>query len=286
MSRLYRTLAVVLIGWMATQAPAAAQPLPAGAGTTTVKLDDVGIKLLTYRPQCRDPSLLLVFPGTARNAQRYRDRARELADRGCRLVVTPQLDSERFPRWRYQHGGIVRQGVVQDSREWTGRIILEMVERLRKMEGRRMPYSMIGHSAGGQFLSRVAAFVPTEAQRIVVANPGTHVFPDLSIAAPYGMGGVYPEAGATEELRRYLRQPVTIYLGQGDTGDDELNVGAEALAQGQTRHERGLNAFGAAQRLAQTRSWPLNWRLVEVPKIEHDPSGMLSAKQASEALRP
>ena len=101
-----------------------------------------------------------------------------------------------------------------------------------------MKYSIIGHSAGGQFLSRLAAFVPTEAQRIVVTNPGTHVFASLQIKAPYGLGGVHSDTRAQAELRRYLAQPVTIFLGQADTGDEELDERPDAQRQGTTRYER------------------------------------------------
>jgi pimeloyl-ACP methyl ester carboxylesterase len=196
------------------------------------------------------------------------------------------FDKERFPGWRYQHGGIVHHGRVQDPKAWTGNFILALVERVRVLEGRPIKYSLIGHSAGGQFLSRLAAFVPTEAQRIVLANPGTHVLASLQTKAPFGMSGVYPDAAAEGELERYLAQPVTIFLGQDDTGEDNLNEGSEAMAQGATRYERGLNAFRTAQSLAQSRSWTFNWRLVELPGTGHSARKMFASKEASQALRP
>lgn len=52
-------------------------------------------------------------------------------------------------------------------------------------------------------------------------------------------------------------------------------MGFEAKAQGATRHERGLNAFKVARALAQTRGWPFNWRLVEVPGMGHRAKKML-----------
>src|SRR5262249_2359574 len=95
------------------------------------------------------------------------------------------------------------------------------------------------------------AFVPTEARRIVIANAGSYVFPSLEIDAPYGLGKVYSGTDGEAALRRYLEQPLTIYLGQGDTRDDERNDYPEALAQGASRYQRGLNAFNAAKTLAQ-----------------------------------
>lgn len=269
-------------------APAAvhAAPLPDGFGERHIDIDGVGFRLFTYRPDCRDPSLLLVFHGQNHNADDYRDWARRLADKHCFLVVAPRFGASRFPGWRYQQGGIARGGVLQDPREWTGRFAVAMAERIQQIEGRRMSYSLIGHSAGGQFLSRLAAFTPTQAQRIVIANPGTHVFPDPEVEAPYGFGGIYPRDAVDTQLKRYLAQPITIYLGRDDTESDGLSKRSEALAQGPTRHERGLNAFRNARALAQARGWSFNWRLVEVPGVGHSARKMFAAPEASAALEP
>jgi hypothetical protein len=152
--------------------------------------------------------------------------------------------------------------------------------------GRPLAYSLLGHSAGAQFLDRLAAFVPTEARRIVVANPGSYVFPSLQIAAPYGLGKVYSGADGEAQLRRYLEQPITIYLGQGDVRADDRDPSPEAQAEGASRYQRGRNAFNVAKALAQARGWPFNWRLVELPGVGHNARKMFAAPQASEALAP
>jgi poly(3-hydroxybutyrate) depolymerase len=267
-----------------------AMPLGAAPIETGRQIADVNgapMVVLTYRPAgCSDPSLLLVFHGIARNARTYRDDARALADRLCLLVVAPLFDRQAFPGWRYQRGGIVKGAAVQDARDFTGRLVLDLVEWVRRQEGRPIAYSLFGHSAGGQFVDRLAAFVPSEARRIVVANAGSYVFPSLEIDAPFGLGKVYSAAEGEAALRRYLEQPLTIYLGQGDTRDDERNDYPEALAQGASRYQRGVNVFNAAKTLAQTRGWQFNWRLVELPGVGHDARKMLAAPQASEALSP
>ena len=175
--------------------------------------------------------MLLVFHGNARDADRYRDDARALADKNCLLVVAPLLDRRTFPLWRYQHGGVVRDGVVQDPRDWTGRLV-------------------------------------------------------PAIAAPYGLGKVYSGADGEAQLRRYLEQPITIYLGQGDVRADDRDPSPEAQAEGASRYQRGRNAFNVAKALAQARGWPFNWRLVELPGVGHNARKMFAAPQASEALAP
>ena len=265
---------------------AQAEPIPPGQGEQHVNLGAEALTVFTYRPPCDAPNLLLVFHGLNRNADKYRDDARPLADRLCMIVVAPLFDKKRFPTWAYQRGGIVHRREVQDPRDWTGQLVVALIAWARKTERRPLAVSMIGHSAGGQFLSRLAAFVPTDAQRIVIANPSTHVFPSLDTAAPFGMGGVYRKGDALAQLRRYLATPVTIFLGEDDVGDKNRNDSEEAQAQGATRYARGKNVFNAGQRVAQARGWAFNWRLVEAPGIAHNARKMFASPQAIDALKP
>jgi hypothetical protein len=276
----------VLIGCLLGAAPLPAEPIATGRHTAAA--NGTRIEVFTYRPaECPDPSLLLVFHGAQRDAADYRDYARPLADRHCLLVLAPLFDRHSFPSWRYQRGGIVgNDGAPRDARDWTGRLVPALVDWARKQEGRPLAYSLIAHSAGGQFLSRVAAFVPTEARRIVLANAGTYVFPTLAVAAPYGFGKVYGATEGEAQLRRYLAQPLTVYLGADDNEDDDRNNTPEARAQGASRQARGLNVFAAGQKLAQRRGWTFNWRLVQVPGVGHDGEKMLAAPQAAAALAP
>ena len=120
----------------------------------------------------------------------------------------------------------------------------------------------------------------------MIANPGTYVFPSLSTKAPYGFGDVYPASAGEAELLRYLAQPLTIFLGQEDTGDEDRNDSPQAVAQGETRYQRGRNVYQAAQELAQARGWAFNWRLLELPGVGHSAKKMFSSSQAAAALAP
>src|SRR5262249_3742627 len=140
-------------------APALAAPI--ATGRQVIDINGTPMVVFSYRPAtCSDPALLLVFHGIARNARTYRDDARTLADRLCLLVTAPVFDKRAFPTWRYQRGGIVKEGVVQDAREWSGTQVLDIIAWARAQEGRPLAYSLLGHSAGAQFLDRLAAFVP------------------------------------------------------------------------------------------------------------------------------
>ena len=53
--------------------------------------------VFTYRPpDCPDAPLLLVFHGMRRNAEEYRDHARNLADR-CRMLLMAPFSTRRGP---------------------------------------------------------------------------------------------------------------------------------------------------------------------------------------------
>lgn len=260
--------------------------IPVGESKRTIKLSQVDMNVLIYRPQCSNPALLLAFHGTLRKYATVLKEAKPLAKALCLILVAPELDRETFPESRYQLGGIVAGHQVQSPQEWTGSIVLDLVARARQQEGRKLDYFLIGHSAGGQFLGRVAAYLPTEAKRIVIANPSTYVLPTLETNAPYGMGGVFSPEAAEAALRRYLAQPVTIFLGQEDTGDRFLAKGRNAREQGTTRHDRGLKAFAAGETLARARGWTFNWRLVEVPGIGHDSKKMYGSAEAAKAIQP
>ena len=281
-----RGLFALLLLVLSATSPAAARDQKDGREFALIGTQMVVV--YTYRPSpCPQPKLLIVFAGYHRDADRYRDRARGLAERACLLVMSPLLDRERFPTWRYQTAGVTRKGRVQPQSKWTGPLLVELIAWGRKWTGRSdIPYILFGHSAGAQLLSRFAAYTPPlDAERIVIANPSAHVWPSLEEAAPYGFGGVFDAATREARLRTYLALPITIYLGMGDTGDRLLVNDEPAVRQGANRYERGRNVFQAASDLSRQRAWRFGWRLVEVPDTGHSARNMLDASQAVEALR-
>ncbi|WP_300300572.1 hypothetical protein [Ferrovibrio sp.] len=276
----------MLVGLLVFAATAEAQPIPVGDGYRVVKAGDFNLELFTYKPASyTDGALLLVFHGIARDADVYRDNAKTIADRYGLAVVAPLFDKSRFPSALYQRGGIANQKALQPQEKWVGTTLLRLIEILRREEDRPdWSYYMIGHSAGGQFLSRFAAFVPHQARRIVVANPSSWVFPTLGQDFPFGLGGATASLANDEFLRRYLAAPITVYLGMGDTGGKNRDDSDDAVGQGATRYDRGVNFFQAGQALARERGWALNWRLVEVPKVGHSSKRMFDAPQVKAAL--
>lgn len=230
--------------------------------------------------------------GLGTNAPGYRDYAVPLADQLGFLVIAPLFDRKRFPTWRYQTGGIVRnqraegEFTIEPDAQWMGRTFLDIINAVRSVENSPgLAYSLIGHSAGGQTLSRFAAFVPHKARHIIIANPSTYLWPSREERFPFGFGGLPAKMADDAALRHYLAQPVTMLLGTADIkrGGD-LNVSAGADRQGSNRLERGHNAFRTAQQLARDRGWTFNWKLVEVPDVGHSARRMFGSAEALAAL--
>ena len=265
-----------------------ASPLPVGVGKFECPNGGEAITVFTYKPATyKDGSLLVVCHGVSRNAEDYRNYAITLAERYGMIVVAPLFDKERFPLARYQRGGLLdAKGRTQPAESWTYAVIPKIVEQVRGLEGKpKLPYYLIGHSAGGQFLVRLAAFMPGEAVRIVAANPGSHLFPDRVQQFGYGFGGLPDELSNDEVMKRYLAARLTIYLGTGDvTPEHSFDASAEGMKQGPNRLARGRACFAAAQKLAKERGWAFNWRKVETPDIDHDGARMFAAKEAGDAL--
>jgi pimeloyl-ACP methyl ester carboxylesterase len=261
--------------------------IPVGSARLRVDLDGAQIVVFTYRPlRCGNGPLLLVCHGRQRNAEEYRDHAQGLADRCGMLVAAPLFDHQWGGRRRYQAGGLLQGGRVAPREAWTWNVVPRLVARVRELEGRPgLPYFLLGHSAGAQFLLRLSAFVPTQARRLVLANPGSLLFPTRDMPYPYGFGNLPPSLVSDRMIRSYLARPITFVLGSEDSErDDDLDVSADADRQGKHRLERGRNAFRAASDLARRRGWDLGWRLVEAPGVGHDHEAVFDSPACRNAL--
>jgi poly(3-hydroxybutyrate) depolymerase len=247
------------IALVITLLPAQPAPsIPGGNGQIEVTVGKTTFEVFTYKPAgFKDGPLLVVFHGILRNADAYRDNAKALGDRHGALVVAPRFDEQQFPTARYQQGGLLKDGKPTPREEWTWTLAAKLVDAVRQRAGRpEMPYYLIGHSAGGQFVERLAGFVETNAVRLVAANPGTHLFPAADLDYPLGLGKLPEELGGDQTMRRYLAQPLTFYLGTADTEADKyFDKSPKAMKQGASRYERGKKCFELAEKLASQKGW-------------------------------
>lgn len=267
---------------------ATAGEIRSGCDSLFVDCESARIEVFTYKPSnyAQGP-MLVVCHGMLRNADEYRDDARRVADRLGALVVAPLFPAEDFPYDRYQAGGLLDEGRLAPRASWTWQLLIKVIDEVRVLEDRpRMSYYLFGHSGGAQFLVRMAGFVASGAERIVVANAGAQLFPSRELPYPYGFGELPDDVSNDDALERYLAQPLTLYVAADDRQRDEyLDVTETADRQGANRRERAKNSFTAAKRLAQQKGWKFNWQLVTVPGVDHDHQRMLDHELCDVAFR-
>ena len=284
-----------------------------GSGSRTVTASIAGrsgetktFSIYTYRPSCSSyQGIAFIHHGVSRNADSYRDAAIQLAKAECLLIVAPLYTEGSFPSDSYQRGGVAVDdgGPLAPESAWGTRFVAGMIAWARAQAGDpNAPYALYGHSAGGQFLARVAAYeatdnsLPAGLERIVVANPSTWVRAsgvdqddgapvDLNVsydAIPYGFEG-FPNR--VQNLKEYLALPITVYIGSNDTvRDSDLATGSYADAQGQNRRKRAENAFAEAQAAAAALGVPFNWTKVYANGCGHSNGCMLKNSSADNAF--
>lgn len=156
-----------------------------------------------------------------------------------------------------------------------------------------------GHSGGGQVVQRYAILTAREERlRFVIANPSSYAYfsPDRPCAdgnfAPpdamrfpgyndwkYGLQARPAYGGALSDAaleQRYIGRDITYVLGQADCdpAHPALDRSAAAAAQGDNRLARGRAYF---RYLQQRHGAALKHRMLEIPGVGHDPSGIFSA---------
>lgn len=279
-------LLALVLGGQPARAQTPSGPLASGKSLVETDINGTLLQLYAYKPaNYAGEGFILLLHGASRAAESYRDNAMGMADLHKRIVVVPLFDRERFPEWRYQFGGVFRvDSSFAAPEERTYAFIPKLVSYIRGREGNAgLPYLLAGFSAGGQFVSRMAAFIDTDAERLIAMASGSTMFPTRDMAFGLGFGKLPDELGNDERIRRYLALPMTIYIGTGDVELSQLPQG-EAYGQGVHRYSRNIRWFNEAMDLAHKRKWPFNWRLVIADGPGHSPRDMFDHPQVGNAL--
>jgi pimeloyl-ACP methyl ester carboxylesterase len=245
---------------------------------------DRPIPVFTYRPASCDAKcpIQFVMAGMHRNASSYRDYWMDAAEKYRLIIVAPEFSAKQWPKAAAYNLGDV---AVQDDREkWSYSAIEHLFDEIRDGRG---DYRIFGHSAGGQFVQRMAFFLPgNRASVIAAANPGWYAMPEWRKdrgADPYPYSLVASKVGEAE-VKRALGRPFVLLLGEKDVAADaeNLNVSDEAKRQGAGRLERGENFFRAANAASRDLGAKFAWQLVRVPDVAH--SGPAMSRFAADTL--
>lgn len=243
---------------------------------------DRPITVWYYRPKSfeRNRPILFVIHGRDRNGSEYRDAWIEQAERDGYLLLCPEFSHKHYPDHHKFNLGYMfdDDDRPRNKEQWSFMAIEHLFDRVvesNSLDAKR--YTIYGHSAGGQFVHRMAIFLPEARFSVAIAaNPGWYTMPSTSVNFPYGLKGT----GTSEEhLRRVLERRLVLLLGTSDQipNDENLLTTDEANAQGPHRFARGQTFFRAGEDAARQLNADFKWSLIEVPGVGHDNAKMAPA---------
>jgi poly(3-hydroxybutyrate) depolymerase len=218
-----------------------------------------------------DGPILIALHGYKRNAEDYRNDWKAVADHCKALLLAPAFDEIGFPGPRaYEVGGMRtpdrKSYLPRDM--WSYQAVERAFDAGRKSFGaKRNNYWLYGHSAGGQFVHRLALFLPeARFSHAIAANAGAYTAPD-GARFPYGLGHGAPEI----DMDRFLARPLTMLLGQKDRNATAkvLLKSPEATLQGPHRLARGRFFYQSGKAVADAAGLSFGWRIVEAPHAGH-----------------
>jgi hypothetical protein len=278
---LSRFIAAMFLACLPGTAAFAAEPAPTAAPHEHFDFKQAGksVTVWYFIPAAATPQTPIVFVmhGVGRNGEDYLADWLPIARERKFLLVVPEFSKTEFPGDEgYNYGNTVdREGHAVAREQWSFAMIEPIFDAVRTRTGNRTErYRIYGHSAGAQFVQRFVYFVPTaRVERVISANAGWYMLPDLATMFPYGLKNT-PVTEA--DLRHALGLPLTVLLGTADVDAKAkaLRHTPEAEAQGPYRFARGNFFFRHGQEAAAALHTPFGWQLATAPNIAHSDAGM------------
>jgi len=241
------------------------------------------VTLHTYRAHGHTPAhpVVIVQHGVLRNGGDYRDFWIDAADKYKLLIIAPTYSDAVWPGVAsYNNGNVFTpSGNPRTPAAWAYALVVRLAQTLREAEivssdNPTGGVHLFGHSAGGQFVHRLASSQPLAGfDAIAVGNPGCYTLPTFAHPWPAGLAGVGLDA---DHLVRLLAYPLLILAGDrdNDPNAEHLPVDDFAMQQGAHRFARAQHYFDCGQREAAQLGVACNWRLQVVPGIGHDGAAM------------
>lgn len=231
----------------------------------------VGASYVPYCSNNKSGPAVFVIHGTNRNADDYLGYLEDLDT----LVIAPHFQAEG-PGMYWSSGWRDGNKSLDPEDVSSYEVLDRMVEVFNGV-------AVVGHSAGGQFVTRYAAGTRLEDLTFIVANPGSYMYLDTSRPVwaycpdfneyRYGLEDLnsYMSVGVAPD---YPDRDVIYLLGSRDTKvDSNLDTSCAAKRQGRNRYDRGKRFF---DHLKKHFGRSVH-RKVIVYGVGHDPQQMLDA---------
>ena len=252
--------------------------------------------------------VIIALHGTLRNGDEY---FKDLCDSVKNKLETTLVVAPTFKR----EGDLRNEGELFWGRRWyqkwkygynsrEARISsFEVMDRLiQSFEGNKnyknlKNITLIGHSAGGQFIQRYAAATSTPKTvnadlKLVVSNPSSYLYfhpermehtpigyfsytpdrnecPDYNeyiYGTEYGLPEYFNSFTTQELIKNYQNNPVIYLMSEEDKETDYLDRSCGANTQGKNRIERAYNFFQYLRKMAPDH----HHQFLSIPHIGHD----------------
>ncbi len=236
----------------------------------------------TYRPAALRPDdrIVFVMHGVRRNADRYRDDWVAEAETNRFMLVVPEMTQAQFPKDAgYNFGNMIDAAyVAKPADTWAWRSIETVFDAVRSTIGSTRPaYTIYGHSAGAQFVHRLALFANNARfETAIAANAGWYTLPVANETFPYGLDKTPID---DTRLKTNFGRPLLILLGENDIDQNHPQLRRDTASdrQGTHRFARGQHFMQIANAEARRIGVPLAWTIETVPGVAHDSRGMTAA---------
>jgi poly(3-hydroxybutyrate) depolymerase len=254
----------------ASPRPAAApvvaeRDLPRGQVLHRALRTDRNQEYLLYIPTHarRGAPILVTVHGISRNVDEHAKLFAPYAEEHDVVLVAPFFTEERNAGYqRLSDGSGQRADRILDA-------ILAEVAGATGADGRR--FRLFGFSGGAQFAHRYTLAHPERVVSAAIGAAGWYTFPDDRTPYPYGLGASRDRSNLQFEPARFLRVPISVFVGGDDTaGGESLRRNPQVdRQQGTTRLERARRWVAAMNRAARARGLPPPASCHEVAGIEH-----------------